>query len=880
MRIKSLSFRNVGPFGAEGVRLEGFTPGLNVVCETNEFGKSTVLKALEMVLFKPFSSADKHIKALRTANCEDGPEGEITFSSEGKDYRFTKRFLKSKGARLQDAHTDQDIAIDRAAEEALATFLRSDKFEGGPSGLLWVRQGMSMDGIADNGQIASRLEGELGTLVGGERARDYLERVTRELGEVLTASGKAKKGGALNTAQEAVQSTETELAEAIRLRDMTSSIGIELDRVTDEIERVSGEADDEDLTQQITMTREAMAQARQFADMLALVEAKQAQAVAAAERAETRQAEHISALVTYNDTAEKLKRAEANHVGEAEKLKDLQSRRSDIRAMIAEHETRQEEILQARAKRESLAQQSQRLDLLKQKLQHYHAFLEQLSALEDEQAKLTDDISDLPSLTRADVETLRQVDSDIRQYEAELSAFSTRLYLDVAKDGQGKVTLDGKILKTGPVELSGGQSLLIKGVGGLRSDDSRLQETTQQRDRAQEHYAALLERFGVSNVAEAAKAADQRQALEANRKRVTADMVRLAPEGRAAIETNLKIAETEARDLADLLETSQSDFNMPDCNISDDTDILEQLRAQRAKLDVTDEALQLARQALAKSEAEQARLRERLNGLNLATDDAERKTQADALAGEKLKAESDVRAMSADVEALKSRVPDQPLDMLMARLARLEQVAGQSRDRLESLKTKAAALQARRDAAFEGADAEATVSELEDRLAAQQEDLARHVRAKDVRLLLRDTLIETQTRLRDVYTAPVTQELAPLLSRVIPGAQAGLGESLGVDTVLRDGKVEKIGQLSGGTQEQFAILTRLAYARLLARSGASAPVILDDALVYADDARRDAMFDVLGLVSSGEMPIQIIYLSCHAGATARLGGRRISPQSW
>jgi uncharacterized protein YhaN len=118
------------------------------------------------------------------------------------------------------------------------------------------------------------------------------------------------------------------------------------------------------------------------------------------------------------------------------------------------------------------------------------------------------------------------------------------------------------------------------------------------------------------------------------------------------------------------------------------------------------------------------------------------------------------------------------------------------------------------------------------------------------------------------------------LSHVIPGAQAGLGESLGVDTVTRYGKLETIDQLSGGTQEQFAILTRLAYARLLARSGAGAPVILDDALVYADDGRRDAMFDVLRMVSSGDMPIQILYLSCHADATRHLGGTQITPQPW
>jgi len=218
--------------------------------------------------------------------------------------------------------------------------------------------------------------------------------------------------------------------------------------------------------------------------------------------------------------------------------------------------------------------------------------------------------------------------------------------------------------------------------------------------------------------------------------------------------------------------------------------------------------------------------------------------------------------------------------MLTARLNRLEQVTQQTQQRLEMLKTKAAGLKARRDSAFEGADPDGVVDALEGRLAVEQDELARQIRSKDVRILLRDSLVESQTQLREAYTAPVVQELAPLLSMVLPGAQAGLGDSLGVDTVLRDGKLEKIGQLSGGTQEQFAILTRLAYARLLARGGTAAPVILDDALVYADDVRRDAMYDVLGLVSSGEMPIQIVYLSCHAGAVARLGGTRITPQSW
>ncbi len=875
MRIQSLAFRNVGPFGSEGVRLDGFTPELNVVCETNEFGKSTVLKALEILLFKPFSSADRQIKALQTTNAIDGPEGEITFSNEGKTYRFTKRFLKSKGARLQDAHTREDVAIDRAAEEAMATLLRSDKFEGGPSGLLWVRQGMSMDGITDNGQIASRLEGELGTLVGGERARDYLDRVTKELGEILTKQGKPKKGGALSLAQEAVQTTEAELAEARRLRDQTRSFGVELEKVEAGIKGLTREGEDADVLKDIAKTREAMNKARRYSDALALLEAKHIQALATAERAEARQTEHIAALVSYNETKDRLKKADAEMSEDLEKRKALEQRRSDIRAAMTASEDQQDKLSKARRKRENIVLQRQRLELLQKELQHLHPLLEQLSALEDEQAKLTDTLSDLPLISRTDIDSLRRVETEIQQYEAALTAISTRLYFDMSKSGHGRVTLDGKVVESGPLELSGGQSLLIDGIGELRSDDSRLRDTTQNRDVAQEKYADLLSRLSVSNLTEAIKFADQRQALEADRKRVTADMSRLAPEGRLALETDFRRIETEVRDLADSLQTAEADLD-----VADDTELLERLRSDRAKLDVTDDALTTARKKLSDLETEQARLRERLNGLNLSDDKTERQAEADKLAGEKLKADANVRAMATEVAALKAQAPEQSLDMLNARLARLERVASQSRDQLESLKTKAAALRARRDAAFEGEDAEATVSALEDRLASQNDELARQVRAKDVRVLLRDTLVETQTRLREAYTAPVIQELAPLLSRVIPGAEAELGESLGIDTVLRDGKVEKIGQLSGGTQEQFAILTRLAYARLLARSGAGAPVILDDALVYADDARRDAMFDVLGLVSSGEKPIQIIYLSCHAGATNRLGGTRIVPQPW
>ena len=337
------------------MHLDGFSSGLNVVCETNEFGKSTVLKALEMMLFKPFSSADKQIKSLRTAMSEDPPEGEIVFSDEGHEYHFSKRFLKSKGARLLDAVTGEVLAVDRAAEEALATLMRSDRFEGGPSGLLWVRQGTSMEGITDNGQVASRLEGELGTLIGGERAREYLTRVETELADVLTPGGQEKKSGPLRQAREAVEVTQNELVEAKRLRDMTTSIGIELRAVTDEIDRLSDAADDETTAQQIEDTRNAMDAARHFADGLALLEAQHAQALETAKRADSRQNEYIAALVSFNDTTQQLTDVAATQSVDAEKLKDIESQKSTLRESVAEIETRLEEVSKLRSRRETLA---------------------------------------------------------------------------------------------------------------------------------------------------------------------------------------------------------------------------------------------------------------------------------------------------------------------------------------------------------------------------------------------------------------------------------------------------------------------------------------------------------------------------------------------
>jgi hypothetical protein len=98
--------------------------------------------------------------------------------------------------------------------------------------------------------------------------------------------------------------------------------------------------------------------------------------------------------------------------------------------------------------------------------------------------------------------------------------------------------------------------------------------------------------------------------------------------------------------------------------------------------------------------------------------------------------------------------------------------------------------------------------------------------------------------------------------------QAVRSLNLRIAGIQRDGQGEEFESLSGGTQEQLAVLTRLAFAELLLGQGRPATVILDDALAFSDDERIESMFDVL--MRAGER-VQIIILTCRKRLFTRLG---------
>ncbi len=103
---------------------------------------------------------------------------------------------------------------------------------------------------------------------------------------------------------------------------------------------------------------------------------------------------------------------------------------------------------------------------------------------------------------------------------------------------------------------------------------------------------------------------------------------------------------------------------------------------------------------------------------------------------------------------------------------------------------------------------------------------------------------------------------------LLPETDLVFDEDLSISAIERGGATESFVHLSAGTQEQLAVLTRLAFAELLLDQGRPATVILDDALVFSDDDRIERMFDILMRAAE---KVQIVVLTCRRRLFARLG---------
>lgn len=871
MRIDAFRFRHVGPFGADGIEVSGLKPGLNVIAEHNERGKSSLLAALETVLFLPHTSWKGDAKRLQRG--DGAPTGEVDFTHDGRAYRLVKQFVKSRHAALIDLSTGETVASKREAEERLGDMLGLNSTARGPSGLLWVRQGDSMEQAEDDGQVASRLESELSTLVGGERARAYLDRTETELYAILTATGRSKTGGPLAVAEDALATTDTQLEAARTAQSATRQMGLDLARVREQITTTEAQSDAAAEDAQLKDARAALDQARIARSERDRHHEQLARLHAETERADAKLATHMSARKALDDAQTELASITAS-------LAPLTTRKTATQARLADLSEQLQTLDDRRATLAKLDAYRATRDRLADGNAALQAVTANLEALDRDRDRRTDAVAARDALPHIDRDTLAQMEvlaRTVDQTRTALTQVDATFIIDFAPDIVA--TVGDTVIANGPVRLDATTALTIQGVGTLHlaaPEAETLRATVAQ---TQDDLDALFETCGVASPEEAATALRDRKDRTDDIALIDRQIDLIAPDGRDAMIDARERLQDETDRLAAKLDAGSIDID--DATLAEidpvalETQLAEVRGEQRA-----------AQATLGEVERELATLQERLSGRRreiASAPDTVSPAARDATYGALAAAAASLAAQVDTAKTALSHSQAQSVDdpaLIEARIARLSDVARTRTETLSRLRMEAAELAARRRESFEQRDPDAEVARLSERSAHLLEMATEHRKRASALTLLRDTLKDSQRSLQDQYTDPVRQKLLPLLRGVIDGADIELSETLGAQGLMREGQDDRLEQLSGGTQEQIAILTRLAFAQLLAESGHPCPVILDDALVYADDQRRGRMFDVIRMVTSGADPLQLLYLSCHEANANELGGHRLSLRPW
>jgi uncharacterized protein YhaN len=227
VRIRKLSARDFRRYRALDIT---FAPGLTVVRGPNEAGKTTVQRALELVLTRKVTSTAAEIEAFRPwdAPSEARSVVSIEFEQDEEDGRKTgtveKTFAGGKGTVRLD-YDGQAIADPTLADQVLSE-LTGIPTEGFFRSTASVHHFELSDLSRDEGALRDRLQASIsGADRGTSRARRKLDRAIHE----LTTKGDRNPGRlkvadqAVAQAKAALEQGELALAQLERDRDALSA---------------------------------------------------------------------------------------------------------------------------------------------------------------------------------------------------------------------------------------------------------------------------------------------------------------------------------------------------------------------------------------------------------------------------------------------------------------------------------------------------------------------------------------------------------------------------------------------------------------------------------------------------------------------------------
>ena len=889
MKLRSLAVNQFKKFTSP-MRLDGIGDGLNVVLGQNEMGKSTLLDALRAVLFEKYSSKAQPILALQNDRNRAAPVAELAFEVGGGQYTVTKRFIKREYALL--SCPDGRKLQGDAAEDALQRLLNfEDPGRGGakPESLgmwnvLWVQQGQSFGAIdlpeSARATIHGALESQVGSVLGGSRGRALPRIIEQQLAEFVTANGKPR--GKYKNLLDDIATCRAGLEELRIKRQSLSEDFSKLAKAKESLERLCDHSRDEALQKDLSEAR------KRFTELSAIEEKRKAAGsdlelrkrardeVIGAQEERRRLKESIIAEAEAAEAARKREE-------EVERtLKDLESRRDRLRAAVRDAEAAEKmdrEYVSLAQRILGAVQRRTRIEALQRQRDRADGAAKRLSEAQQRAASIL--------VTNAALKRIECAAKELESVTARLTAAATRVAFDIPEECMLGIEIDGEQLAPGrrvfhAIETS---TITIPGRGRITIEPAirdREKLVRQQRE-AQRTLEEELARTGAENINDAEEQNFTREKLlqVAGLARQEVELHAPADHDREGgvqpltdfIEGQRQILAREMRKLELRELPSPQDAENTVHETEDRAAAARQaLETHRAALIGPEERLDGLLTELGIVRARYADSTERLERLRRQLD-IEQNECSDPQLQERIdRAQAAYLAQEAAASALRLQSGDDTLAQHEDRIDRLEQAIQERKDRRVNLEKEITGL-CNRIEVLEADGIDEEIERKQRELERNERACVRYAREAEVLDLLLTTLRAAERQAKELYLAPVVQRIQPYLNHLFAGAEITIDDSLHIAGVVRHaGHEEKFQHLSMGTQEQIAVLVRLAFAEMLAAQGRPAAVILDDALCFSDDPRMSLMFDVLRRAAQR---VQVIVLSCREQLFEELGGQQL-----
>lgn len=872
MRITALRFHNVKRFAGRGVAIEGIGDGVNVLCAANEFGKSTSFEALHGLFFQPHSSTAGGVRNLRPYS-GGNPLVEADVDLGDVRYRITKQFYGGRFAKVVDLASGRLVAQADEAENLVASLIRGGI--GGPAGLLWVRQGVTGMEQRSRGEeesdrqvrttLLESVQGEVEAMTGGRRMAEIAAAAAGALGELVTPTGRPKAGGRYAAA---VELRDRLIAEERCLHGEVVALRDELDR-RGAAQRRLGELEDANAQAErkaaVDAAELALDAARAQSERLKATQAeldlaRERRDAAARDRTQfddaldeaQRLSEDSREAVRRRDEALDRRRATSEAIGRAQ---------AGLEAAEAD-ETVARDLLAALEAAEKVRLAADRRSELEDRLRRGEAVRETIEGCDAKLSRLRLPEGALDELAEIEIEIAR-----IRAVEE-----AARPSVSIAYDGAqaGRVTMAGAPLGDGEERGYRGQAQLVApGIGTITLRTNAADQDDGRLAAAEDRRGVLLASMGVADLAAARAQQMRSQEVASAAGEARAQLAVIAPEGLIALREAMAALETVERVPAE----HEADLDV----VRGSRDEAEQRRRKAAQAIRAAEPLRKrADEAFVDAQTTLARLQTRLQQTDAILGPANRRAARARELAERLDAlETNFGENERAVDARRAEAID--LEAAEATLRRVRSVEQAAATEVQQFRETLAGLNARIATRSDEA-VEETWRESAEALSAASSRAKGFEREAATLTRLTAALETARSGARDLYLKPVMNELRPLLGLLFNDVAITFDDrTLLPQTIVRSGQEEDVDRLSGGMREQLSVLTRLAFARLLARDGRPAPVILDDALVYSDDDRIERMFDALHRQAREQ---QIIVFSCRQRAFQRLGGTVLQLIDW